>query len=338
MESIARDICGSASGYRKHRRMKESKCQPCKDAYNVHRRDTYNPDKSRQYKSDYYLRKPEKKELSRQSGKKNNLSSEEKERRRLERLAITNEKNKIRSIEKELKIKEKERVKEKKKELHKVEMKRRADIRKVLSEKRRIARNKRQKDKYKAESVKKLEERLCLQKKKEEEKELARKKKASIKAEEKERLNNQHGTSIGDYERCKRNRAVACGLCLAVAAKYRREQVAKDPQKFREKERRSRQKNGYVTSRDRAKKNGGQYAYYTRKQIFDRDGYDCYLCQEPVDFTAPHVIGQPGWETYPHVEHVVPLALGGDDTLENVKIAHAKCNMDKGVRLLPSTL
>lgn len=263
MESIARDICGSESGYRKHRRMKESKCQPCKDAHNVHRRDTYNPDKNREHKKNY-LSKPEKKELLRQTHKKYNLSTEEKERRRLERLAITNEKNKIRSIEKELKIKEKERVKK--------------------------------------------------------------------------RLNNQHGTSTGDYERCRKNRAVACGLCLAAAAKYSREQVAKNPDKYRERKRRSRQKNGHVTSRDRAKKNGGQYAYYTRKQIFDRDGYDCYLCQEPVDLTAPHVLGQLGWETYPHVEHVVPLALGGDDTLENVKIAHAKCNIDKGVLLLPSTL
>jgi len=330
--------------------MKESKCQPCKDAYNITRRNTYNPDKNREHKKNY-LSKPENEERRKSysrlydPNKKRLLTPKEFDKKQIDK-KIAQEKRKeersLNKLNKEFKAiakkQEKERVKEKKKELHKVEMKRRADIRKVLSEKRRIARNKRKKDKYKAESVKKLEERLCLQKKKEEEKELARKKKASIKAEEKERLNNQHGTSIGDYGRCRKNRAVACGLCLAVAAKYRREQVEKDPQKFREKERRSRQKNGYVTSRDRAKKNGGQYAYYTRKQIIDRDGSDCYLCQEPVDFTAPHVIGQPGWETYPHVEHVVPLALGGDDTLENVKIAHAKCNRDKGVRLLPSTL
>jgi 5-methylcytosine-specific restriction endonuclease McrA len=70
--------------------------------------------------------------------------------------------------------------------------------------------------------------------------------------------------------------------------------------------------------------------YYTRQQLFDRDGYDCYLCNLPVELTANHIVGQPGWELYPHIDHVIPLALGGHDTLDNVKITHAKCNMVKG--------
>ena len=337
MKDITRDICGSEAGYRKHRRMKELKCQSCKDAHNVHRRDTYNPDKNSRYKKSY-LSKPEKKELLKQTHRKYNLSSEEKERRSLERQAITEERKRVRKAEKQAKyaaylaeIAERKNLRIKQKSFEKEERTRikqeRRDQERLGAEIASII-NKELKDK--AKKAKQLERQSV--------KDAERAEKARLKEIERERLNNQHGTYIGDYERCKRNRAVACGLCLAAAAKYRREQVLKNPDKFKEQDKRYRQIHGYVSSRDRAKKNGGQYAYYTRKQIFDRDGYDCYLCQEPVDLNAPHIQGQPGWETYPHVEHVVPLALGGDDTLENVKIAHAKCNVDKGTRLLPNPL
>jgi 5-methylcytosine-specific restriction endonuclease McrA len=86
-------------------------------------------------------------------------------------------------------------------------------------------------------------------------------------------------------------------------------------------------------SRERLRRWGTKRSYYTRQHIFDRDGYDCYICNIPVDLTATHVQGQPGWEMYPHIEHVIPLSLGGDDTLQNVKIAHAKCNMAKGTQI-----
>ena len=334
MESITRNICGSEAGYRKHRRMQEDKCQPCKDAHNIHRRDSYKPDKNSQYKKSY-LNKPEKKELLKQTQKKYNLPPEEKERRALERQAITEEKERVRKAKKQAKY-----------AAYLVEVAERKNLRiqreTFEKEKRtRIKQERRDQERLGAEIASIIEKELKDKAKQEKHlerqaiQEAERAEKARLREIEKERLNNQHGTSIGDYTRCKKNNKIACGLCLAAAAKYRREQVAKDPDKFKEQIRRSRQVNGHITSRDRAKKNGGQYAYYTRKQIFNRDGYDCYLCQEPVDLTAPHVQGEPGWETYPHVEHVIPLALGGDDTLENVKIAHAKCNMDKGVRLLP---
>ena len=333
METTTRDICGSEAGYRKHRRMQEAKCQPCKDAHNVHRRDSYKPDKNFQYKKSY-LSKPEKKELLKQTHRKYNLPPEEKERRALERKAITEEKERIRKAEKQAKYADYLAVVAERKNL------RIQQESFEKEEKARIKKERRDQERLGAEIAsiieKELKDRVKKAKQLERQsvKDAERADKALLREIERERLDNQHGTSIGDYTRCKKNNPVACGPCLAVAAKYRREQVARDPDKFREQERRSRQINGHVTSRDRAKKNGGQYAYYTRKQIIDRDGSDCYLCQEPVDFTAPHVQGQLGWETYPHVEHVVPLALGGDDTLENVKLAHAKCNIDKGVRLL----
>lgn len=70
---------------------------------------------------------------------------------------------------------------------------------------------------------------------------------------------------------------------------------------------------------------------YTRAEIFERDGWVCQLCQEPVD---PNLVApDPG---SPSLDHVVPLSLGGHDTPANVQLAHfgcnsAKCNRAEGV-------
>jgi 5-methylcytosine-specific restriction endonuclease McrA len=41
-------------------------------------------------------------------------------------------------------------------------------------------------------------------------------------------------------------------------------------------------------------------------------------------------MGEEGWELYPHLDHVIPLSKGGNDTPDNVRTTHAKCNMAKG--------
>jgi hypothetical protein len=68
---------------------------------------------------------------------------------------------------------------------------------------------------------------------------------------------------------------------------------------------------------------------YTEKQILELYGTDCYLCGVPIDMSAPRRCGIPGWEKGFHIEHVFDIALGGPDTLENVRPAHAICNLKK---------
>ena len=321
--SVTREICGSDSGYRKHRRMNEERCQPCKDAHNILRKERYRPDKNKEYSDKYRaLQRAE-------SQKKKRALSEER--------ALKKAQNK-----KEIEKRKKDRIEagiryKEDKERRKVSYAKRLADSAAKKEAERLAIKARKADLLKKKEEKRLE-RERKTRERQEALQFKRAEKERIAAERKARqeaLSNQHGTSINDYYRCKRKSGTACGPCLVVGSKYRREQVAKDPEKFKAQARSYRKKVGKLSSRDRAKKHGAQYAYYTRKQIFDRDGYDCYLCNTPVDLTAPHVRGQPGWENYPHVDHVIPLALGGDDTLENVKIAHAKCNVDKGIRLLP---
>ncbi len=52
--------------------------------------------------------------------------------------------------------------------------------------------------------------------------------------------------------------------------------------------------------------------------VLTRDGGRCYLC------------GELGAET---ADHVLPLALGGADTVENQRAAHKSCNATKSGRI-----
>ncbi len=79
----------------------------------------------------------------------------------------------------------------------------------------------------------------------------------------------------------------------------------------------------------RARQRENTHSPYTLEQMFDAYGTDCYLCGEAIDLTAPRQTGQEGWEKGLHIEHYVDIALGGDDTLENVRPAHGLCNLTK---------
>lgn len=84
--------------------------------------------------------------------------------------------------------------------------------------------------------------------------------------------------------------------------------------------------------RRRARKKNNGFEYYTEKQVLEKYGADCYLCNTPIDMSAPRLVGKPGWEKGLHIEHVVDLALGGPDTLANVRPSHGICNLTKKPR------
>lgn len=54
-----------------------------------------------------------------------------------------------------------------------------------------------------------------------------------------------------------------------------------------------------------------------RERVYLRDNGTCGICGDPVDFKGMHL------------DHVVPLSVGGPDTEENVQVAHAACNFRK---------
>jgi 5-methylcytosine-specific restriction endonuclease McrA len=59
---------------------------------------------------------------------------------------------------------------------------------------------------------------------------------------------------------------------------------------------------------------------YERHEIFERDGWRCWICGDPVP------------EAEASVDHVVPIAQGGADAPANLRLAHRGCNSRRGWR------
>jgi len=142
------------------------------------------------------------------------------------------------------------------------------------------------------------------------------------------------GTLAG-YWRHRRANERRCQPCLDASAKRRRELYVPGSQKESndkwKKDNREKWKDSSRLSRNKrrmsAKANGQEP--YTRMSILERDDYTCYLCGNKVDLEATSLIGNPGWELYPHLDHVIPLSKGGSDKPDNVRTTHAICNMRK---------
>lgn len=75
--------------------------------------------------------------------------------------------------------------------------------------------------------------------------------------------------------------------------------------------------------RRRARRAGGERVF--RRKVFERDGWRCRLCGGKVarDKAVPH-------PRAPTVDHIVPLAEGGQHAYLNVQTAHFICNSRKG--------
>jgi 5-methylcytosine-specific restriction endonuclease McrA len=98
-----------------------------------------------------------------------------------------------------------------------------------------------------------------------------------------------------------------------------------NPEGYREHNRRSER-------RRRARRADNGYSFYTTDQILEKYGAICYICEEPIDLSAPRKAGLPGWEKGLHIDHINPIYYGGEDSLDNVAPTHAKCNLTKATK------
>lgn len=83
---------------------------------------------------------------------------------------------------------------------------------------------------------------------------------------------------------------------------------------------------GEKTHAARARKYGGRIETVSRTAVYERDGWTCQLCGDPVnpDRKWPD-------QMCPSLDHITPLSAGGDHTMDNVRLAHWLCNSLRGV-------
>lgn len=69
----------------------------------------------------------------------------------------------------------------------------------------------------------------------------------------------------------------------------------------------------------------------TPDDIAARDGWACHLCGRDIN---PHAHRNAAEGAT--LDHVIPMVLGGQHVLGNLRLAHRSCNSRKGARVLPS--
>lgn len=78
----------------------------------------------------------------------------------------------------------------------------------------------------------------------------------------------------------------------------------------------------------RSRKAAALVESFDRREIFERDGWICKLCDTPVDRDAQ-------WPDplMASLDHIVPLARGGEHSRANAQTTHLGCNVRKGAKL-----
>lgn len=82
-----------------------------------------------------------------------------------------------------------------------------------------------------------------------------------------------------------------------------------------------------ASDRRRKRLKGAVVEQVRRRAVFERDGWVCGICEEPV---AP-ALKSPDLASA-SLDHIVPLSLGGEHSYANVRLAHLGCNIRRGNR------
>jgi len=111
--------------------------------------------------------------------------------------------------------------------------------------------------------------------------------------------------------------------------KYREQNKEKEKARHKIYREQNKEKHAEYERKRRALKRNANHVFYSTEEVIEKWGSDCYLCSLPIDLKAERRTGREGWDTGLHVDHVIPLANGGEDTIENVRPAHGICNSKK---------
>lgn len=72
----------------------------------------------------------------------------------------------------------------------------------------------------------------------------------------------------------------------------------------------------------RRKRRGPKLSKTTRAKVIERDAGMCGICGQPI---------LPDQQTT--IDHILPIAAGGTNALDNLQLAHSRCNLLKGAKV-----
>lgn len=84
------------------------------------------------------------------------------------------------------------------------------------------------------------------------------------------------------------------------------------------------------THKRRARKFGGSFVRFDPLLVLERDGWACQVC----GIDTPKALRGMREHNSPELDHIVPLALGGDHSPENAQCACRSCNMSRGAKTM----
>jgi hypothetical protein len=119
----------------------------------------------------------------------------------------------------------------------------------------------------------------------------------------------RYGKTVNDADRCG-----GCGERVP----FKRKRCDKC------KERAAREAKRRKRRAEKARRRGVVHEKYTLAEIAQRDRRTCQLCRRRVAMTKP--VPHP---KAPTIDHVLPIAAGGQDVRANVQLAHFQCNWMK---------
>lgn len=120
--------------------------------------------------------------------------------------------------------------------------------------------------------------------------------------------------------------------------KMSREYRKNNPSQSREYQKKYRQSNPESKRsserRRRANKFNNGFQFYKESEVLDIYGWICHICNRAIDPAASRSAGIGNWELGLHIDHLVPISKGGEDSLYNVRPSHAACNLKKHAKSL----
>jgi hypothetical protein len=143
------------------------------------------------------------------------------------------------------------------------------------------------------------------------------------------------GTRSG-YNRHLRLKENVCLDCKKAQNDYDRKRFYENPElkRARNKKHSNLEKKRASWRRREAKRKGNIVEKYLDSEVLKKYGTKCYICKTEINLNASRRSGIGNdWENGLNIDHVIPISLGGSDTLKNVRPTHVICNLKKGSKV-----